>query len=75
MGSIEVSDDDRLAIARFYGYSGLAPREMCRSFILRNGTEEIVNQLFSLQQEEEHAARERHYEAVNNTMLRPDREG
>lgn len=73
MGTIEVSADDRRAVARFYGYSGLAPREMMRSFILSNGTEEIVNQLFSMQQEEESDARERHYDAVNNTMLRPDR--
>lgn len=74
LGTIEVSNDERAAIANFYGIKGLADRDTCRRFITRNGTEEIVNLMFSIQEAEEHEARERHYEAVNNTMLRPDRE-
>jgi len=41
LGTVEIDDDARRLIADHYGYPGLAPRVLCRSFIVRNGTEEL----------------------------------
>lgn len=41
MGTIEVSDEWRRAIAAYYGDDGLADRDTCRRFILSCGTEDI----------------------------------
>jgi hypothetical protein len=40
LGTIEVSDEWRRAIAQFYGDDGLADRATCRRFIISNGTED-----------------------------------
>lgn len=37
LGTVEVSDDQRAAIAFYYGDEGLATRERCRNFIIGNG--------------------------------------
>jgi hypothetical protein len=37
MGTIELHEDDRAAIAAYYGQSGKAPRDVCRRFVLDNG--------------------------------------
>ncbi len=41
MGTIEVPDRWRSAIAAYYGQDGLADRDTCRRFILSCGTEDI----------------------------------
>ena len=41
LGTIEVPDDWRRAIARYYGEEGMADRDTCRRFIVSCGTEDI----------------------------------
>lgn len=37
LGTVILTDDERRAIAKFYGETGLADRDTCRGFILDNG--------------------------------------
>lgn len=53
LGTIEVSDSERRAIAHYYGERGLASRERCRNFIVRNGTGAILDQEIALQEVEQ----------------------
>jgi len=39
LGTIDVPDEWRRAIADYYGDDGLADRDTCRRFIVSNGTE------------------------------------
>jgi hypothetical protein len=38
LGTVEVDDDTRRLIGAVYGYSGPAPRDVCRRAIVANGT-------------------------------------
>jgi hypothetical protein len=58
LGSIEVTNHQRAAIAMHYGDVGLASRERCRGFILRNGTgaiDDVCRQLEEQMEEVEEA--------------------
>lgn len=43
LGTIEVDDETRKAIARHYGLEGMAPRDVCRRFLVSLGTGELEN--------------------------------
>jgi hypothetical protein len=53
LGTVEVTDRQREAIAFYYGDEGLASRDRCRGFIFRNGYEAIYDQEASLCEYEE----------------------
>ena len=49
LGTIDVSDTAREAIAAYYGESGMASRDTTRRFIIDNGAGDIDNQIAVLQ--------------------------
>lgn len=55
LGTIDVSDAERAAIAEFYGIDGLAPRDVCRRYVLANGEDNLSD----LRQQFEDRAEER----------------
>ena len=43
LGTVHVSNYERMLIARHYGMEGMADRDTCRRFIISNGQEELPN--------------------------------
>ncbi|HEY1437406.1 MAG TPA: hypothetical protein VGG82_07875 [Casimicrobiaceae bacterium] len=42
LGTVEITEDDRDAIAAFYGRQGPASREVCRAFVIEHGTNGVA---------------------------------